>query len=458
MISYSPTMLAGDIPGVPITQPPSLHQDFQIQLSNDFFTLFTNADDFRTQQITLSTYVSDDWLVVLDQSLLTLRGPQHDLPDPPGMEGRLDQLSASLAYRTYYYKNANNIDQLLFGAGLRAYGNFEGARIQSGVHRMLNNDLVNLPYVATERTDALIWLRASRQRYFSTTSVELNSANWRFGYWLDTTALQTSDGQFDATLGGYGLIRYRDLDIWYGLRGDWREGYNRDIVQHSVAEQERGVSLALGIAYGPLRLESIEGIGDNRNSYGRLVLSAQSDLTLAPDLKGPTIAYQFGLLSPEVAVQNQLRWSPQQTQNLYRYSLVFDHRYGTAALNDRATQFNMSNQLIVGMETAFSGQAQQDWLQPYAMLGAGYRSEYIEGQDVLLGQQSEKVSSAVIVADTGIRLHLSGKKNNWRLQFLLGITGWIPLQSKDVSFNGEQLRILQSDLSWISGINMVWRY
>ena len=458
LVIYSPVLLAGDIPGVPIVQPPAVHQDFQIQLSNDFFTLFSNADDFRTQQITLSAYVSANWLFVLDQSLLTVRGPQHDDPDPLGAEGRLDQLSASLAYRPYQYKDDDNIDQILLGAGLRSYGNFDGARIQNGVHRMLNNGLVDLPYVQTERTDAVVWLRGSRQYYFSYPHQQESLSNWQFGYWLDATGLQTSDGQFDATLGGYGLIKYRDVDVWYGLRGDWREGYDRDLVQRAVAEHESGASLVMGFAYGPLSLETIEGIGDNQNSFGRLVLSAHNDLTLTPNLAGPTLTYQFGLLSPEVAIQNQLRWSPEQQHNIARYSWVLDHRYGTQAITDDVSQFKISSQFVFGMETAFGGQAKQDWLQPYVMLGAGYRSEYLEGQGTLADQESEKVSSAVLVADTGVRLHLAGKDNDWRLQFQLGLTGWLPLTDKQVSFNGETATVLRADMSWVTGMNMTWRY
>lgn len=455
---HSSSVYAGDIPGMPVVQPPGLHDDFQMQLSNDFFSILSNIDDYRTQQLSFSTYLTKKWLLALDQSLLTVRGPQHDLPDPPGTEGRLDQLSASLAYRYYTKKADDNLEQLLIGAGLRSYGNFGGARIQNGVHRMLNIDLLDLPYVDTERTDLVLWLRASQQRYFFPAGGIGKTSNWRLGYWLDGSALQTSDGQFDGTLAAYGLAKYRELDIWFGLRGDWRQGYDRDIVQRSVAEHERGTALALGIAYGPLRLETVQGIGDNQNSFGRLVLSASNDPGLSPDLSGPTIAYQFGLLSPEVAVLNQLRWSPQQKNQSYRYALVFDHRYATAAKNDTATEFNISQQYVLGIEGTLAGQTTDDWIQPYLMVGAGYRSEYLDGQGALSGQQSTKVSSAVLLSDIGIRLQMAGKADRWQLQFLLGLTGWVPFESKQVDFNGQQVTILKADTSWISGINMVWRY
>ncbi len=457
LLFCSTRLYAGDIPGIPIVQPPGLHEDFQIQLSNDFFSLLANADDFRTQQISLSAKLSDKWLFIFDQSLLTLRGAQYDQPDPIGTEGRLDQLSVSLAYQFYHQQHKSNIDQLLIGTGLRSYGNFDGARIQNGVHRMLNNDLVNLPYVDTERTDVVIWLRASKQHYFTSENKEVNSS-LRLGYWLDGSALFTTDVQFDATLGAYGLLKLFDIDFWYGLRGDWREGYDRDIVQQSVAEHERGVSLALGFAYGSLRLETIGGVGDNDNSFGRLVLTASNDPGTDKSISGPTIAYQFGLLSPEVAIQNQLRWSPQESNKPYRVAWVFDYRYGTASTNDTATQFNISQQYVLGVDVSLASKSSADWLQPYFMIGAGYRSEYLEGQGVLASEQSNKVSSPVLVGDLGLRLYMAGKPNKWQLQFQLGLTGWVPLQSEQVDFNNQRVEVLKTDTSWTSGVSIMWQY
>lgn len=458
-LAFSLNTRAGDIPGIPSTLPPGLHEEFQIQLSNDFFTLLDNADDFRTQQTSISAYLNSNWMLILDQSLLTVRGPRPELPDPPGTEGRLDQISASLAYQYYRKEQSDKLDQLLLGAGLRSYGDFAGARIQNGVHRILNDDLLDLPYVDTSRTDAVVWLRGSHHRYLFPTDKAPTKSNWRLGYWLDGSALQTSDGQFDATLGAYGLVKYKEMDAWFGLRGDWRNGYDRDLVQQAVAEHESGAALAFGLAYGPVRLETVEGIGDNSNSFGRIVLSARHDPEMAGGLSGPVIAYQFGLLSPEVAVQNQLRWSPhRQSRHSYRYALVFDHRYSTAAKNNNATQFNISQQYAVGIEASIAEMTRYQWIQPYLMVALGYRSEYLEGQGTLAGIQSDKADSAVLLSDAGVRLHMAGRADSWRLQFQLGLTGWLPLSSEDVNFNNQRVEILKSDTSWISGISIVWRY
>ncbi|MFV2060621.1 MAG: hypothetical protein ACC653_08035, partial [Gammaproteobacteria bacterium] len=416
---------AGEIPGLPVMQPPSLQGDIQLQVGNDFFSVFKNRDDFRTQQLSLSGYITDSWLVVIDQSMLTARGPQHDQPDPPGTEGRLDQFSLSVAYRSYFNKTQSNIDQLLFGMGFRSVGNFSVVRIQNGAHRLLKESLINLPYVETERTDAVLWLRASKQRYFKDA---FNDSKWQPGYWLDGSILQSSDGQSDGTIGAYGLLNYNDWNLWVGLRGDWREGYDRDIVQQLTADNESGVALAAGFSIGPIRLESVEGIGNNDNSFGRLVLTATRDSAVNPNSNSSFFAYQFSMLTPKIAMQTQFRWSASNWYyaNKVRYSLVLDYRNATPAINNTATQFNISKQATVGVEASLINSSLKNWMQPYLMLGIGERSEYIEGQGSLAGKRSEELSSNVIAGDIGVRFFMAGKKNSWLIQLQLGLTAWYP--------------------------------
>ncbi len=457
LTAFSITLHAGDIPGLPVVQPPGLQGDLQLQVGNDFFSILNNTDDFRTQQFSISGFVTDRWLLVVDQSILTVRGPNRTKPDPAGTEGRLDQYSISMAYQSYFKQSQLNIDQILIGTGLRSVGEFNGAKIQHGAHRLFKDESITLPYVTTERTDAVVWLRASRQHYFTNNS---NDSNWQPGYWLDGSALLSSDGQSDGMLGIYGLLHYKYWDFWTGLRGDWRTGYDRDIVQKLTAEQERGFAIAVGISIGPLRLETIEGIAGNENSFGRMVLTASSDKAVKPDSKGALFAYQFAMLNPEIALQTQFRWSASSWRftNSARYSVVFDHRYGTPTLDNSPTQFNISSQIIVGVEAAVIGKSTNDWFQPYLMLGVGNRSEYIEGDDILTGQQSEKVNSEVFVADLGVRFFLAGSANSWMIQLQLGLTGWYPFQKKQVIFNGESITVLKADTSGMAGVNFMFYY
>jgi hypothetical protein len=448
-------LYAGEIPGLPVIQPLELQGDIQLQVGNDFFSVFKNSDDFRTQQLSLSGFVTDKWLVVFDQSMLTARGPQHDKPDPPGTEGRLDQLSMSVAYRSYFQKTQSDINQLLLGVGFRSVGNFNVVRIQNGAHRLLKESLINLPYVQTERTDAVFWIRGSHQTYFKNA---FKGSKWQPGYWLDSSVLQSTDGQSDGTVGVFGLLNYKDWDFWSGIRGDWRSGYDRDIVQELTAKNESGIAMAFGFSIGPIRLETVEGIGDNTNSFGRMVLTANRDGAVNPDSKGSLLAYQFSMLTPQIAMQTQFRWSSSSWRhaNKARYSLVFDYRNATPAINNSATQFNISKQTIIGAEATLIKITQKDWMQPYLMLGVGNRSEYIEGQGNLTGLRSIDVNSSVISGDLGVRFFMAGKKNSWLIQLQLGITAWYPFEEKNVAFNGKSITLLEADTSGMIGVNMTF--
>lgn len=457
MAVFSTTALAGSIPGLPPMQPPDLQGNFQLQVSNDFFSVITNLDDYRTQQISLTGYFADDWLLVFDQSIMTARGPNRDLPDPPGLEGRLDQQSLSLGYRPWYQHSDRQTNQILFGGGFRRYGNFSGARIQNGAHYLFNSKPVDLPYVNTERTDAVAWIRISHQDF---PWPQTHNRDWWLGYWLDGTVLLTSDAQSDGMIGAFGVWRYQDWEVWSGPRAEWRSGYDGDVVQESVAAHEQGVSWVLGIAYGPVRFETSAGLGTNDNSYGSLILSANADQNLIATQDTSQWAYQFTVLIPNFAIQNQFRWSPDKwrSEQGATYSLVFDYIYGTDARDDAGTSYTISNQYILGAEMRYSGHHRREWFQPYVMLGTGYRSEYIDGEGGLQSQQSPTVGSVVVAIDAGVRFHMSGKTDAWQVQLVVGATGWLPLQERQVSLNGQTLNLLQDGAAWYSGVSASFSY
>jgi hypothetical protein len=226
----STNLEAGEIPGLPSQAPPFLQRDFEINFSNDFLGRGGSVDDFRTQQINLTGVVSDRWLVVMDHSILTL--------DTPIFKGRLDQFSASLGFAAINRTDANHVDKLVVGGGLRNAGNFAGARMQNGFHQLVDSDIVNLDYVATDRLDLTLWVDAQRYRVFHESTAKGFFGGWRTGYWLRGSSLLTTDGQWDNALGIYAVSSRNAVDVWLGLRHDWRSGYDRDPVQSATASAE----------------------------------------------------------------------------------------------------------------------------------------------------------------------------------------------------------------------------
>ena len=77
-------------------------------------------DDFRTQQIIVSSKLSGQWSALVDYSLLTL---------DDGMDAeRVDQLSASLGNELLSRDTGNRVDRVAMGFGLRSAGSFAGER------------------------------------------------------------------------------------------------------------------------------------------------------------------------------------------------------------------------------------------------------------------------------------------------------------------------------------------
>jgi len=200
----SASLEAGEIPGLPSQVPPFLQRDFEINFSNDFLGRGGSVDDFRTQQINVSSALGDKWLVVVDHSILTL--------DTPVFGGRLDQLSASLGFAAINRTDRNRVDKLVVGGGLRSVGSFAGARMQNGFHQLVDSDIVYLDYVSTDRTDATLWVDAQRYRVFHESAAKGFFGGWRTGYWLRGGSLLTTDGQWDNALGIYAVSSRNAVD------------------------------------------------------------------------------------------------------------------------------------------------------------------------------------------------------------------------------------------------------
>jgi hypothetical protein len=246
----STNLKAGEIPGLPSQVPPFLQRDFEINFSNDFLGRGGSVDDFRTQQMNVTSVLGDNWLAVVDHSILTLGAA-----DSPG---RLDQLSASLGFEAINRTDGNGVDKLVIGGGLRSAGNFAGARMQNGFHQLVDSDIEHLEYVATDRTDAMLWVDAQRYRVFHESAATGFLSGWRTGYWLRGSSLLTTDGQWDNALGLYAVSSRNAVDAWLGLRRDWRSGYDRDAVQSATARAESELAVVAGVRFGAAALGTAE--------------------------------------------------------------------------------------------------------------------------------------------------------------------------------------------------------
>ena len=373
---------AGEIPGLPSQVPPFLQRDFEINFSNDFLGRGGSVDDFRTQQINITSTLGDKWLAVVDHSILTLSAAESP--------GRLDQLSASLGFEAINRTDRNRVDKLVIGGGLRSVGNFAGARMQNGFHQLVDSDIEHLDYVATNRTDAMLWVDAQRYRVFHESAATGFLSGWRTGYWLRGSSLLTTDGQWDNALGIYAVSSRNALDVWLGLRRDWRSGYDRDPVQSATANAESELAVVAGVRFGALIIETVQQ-PDGDASYGQLKLIANSAPLPVRHSAPPGIGLEFDMFLPDVMVELAARFQRRVftgVDSSWNESLVIDTGFGTPQYGSNTAVFVESRQLTLGLEWERALAAEEDWISFFARLGGGYRDEKLVGEAELSGQTS----------------------------------------------------------------------
>ena len=401
----------GDIAGAPAIVPPTVLGSFSFLWSNDFFGRGGESDDYRTQQLGLQIDMASRWNFVFDHSILTA---SETNPVLPGVNGRLDELNLSLGYDLYQNKSGTNGQRMIAaGAGLRAYGDFGGARIQNSLHRLINNGI--------------------------------NGS----GYWLDATGLVSTQRQWDAALAANVVVRNSNTMLWLGIREDWHENYELDFVQHATALSESGTSLVFGLGFGPVVFETVQGLDDNA-SYGRLILTSieNEEITSKPPLQTKN-AVVLNFLLPDVELELQYkRGLSTHLRSLGQPKtwLVFGMHYGEPAYKGSLDIYKTIQQLALGLEFEWHGQEDYQLLWPYLTLLAGQRSEQLNADaGTLAGEASETVSSMLVEVGAGMRFNMY-PRCKWQLLFQAGLTGSYPFSPQTVVFDQAQIELLQPDL------------
>jgi len=409
---------AAQIPGVPPAVPPGMQRQVEIFFGNDFFGDGGDTDDFRTQQLGLTAALGEHWMFVIDHSILTLEEPQQGPP------GRLDQLSGSIGYRFYSSQSSRVRQAFDAGIGFRHSGETAGARIQNGFHQIIGNQIKTMPYVDTERVDGTAWASFDRDGVlYSDASFPLLGDGWQYGG-------------------------------WFGLLGSWREGYDRDNVQRETARNEAGTGVVIGLRFGTLIIETEQQFNGD-SSYGHLsfVSTGQAMSQLAYGTN--KFSMQAGLTMPDMYVSLQGRWT---NCNLLRCgepwqrALVLDTRYGKPQFGSAVDRFVETIQIVGAIEFERPLFDEYDWMTTYASAGVGWRSERLEGEGMLSGQQSAAVERPGLAADAGVRLSTSARGDSWSFLIQLGLSGWLPSSDGTVQFAGETEQLQRPEIVVLAGV------
>ncbi len=446
---------AGQIPGVTTPVPPGVDRTFELVFGNDFLGRGGEFDDFRTQQLGLVAVVAPRWSVILDHGVLTLTDPVEGDP------GRLDQLNASVGYRLLRARGAWFTQDVELGVGLRTYGEMAGARMQNGFHRLVVATPILVPYIDEDRTDGTLWITLPHHGVFASgVRVPLLGGDWTLGYWGRGSSLLTTDGQWDGNLGITGVAGRRWFQVWLGVQGDIRTGYDRDNVTRETADIESGIGAVYGFRIGPLILESSQQF-DGDAAYGQARFVSAGDPLAGID-PGIAIGLQAGLSVPDVYASFQARFSRcgAGCDSRWRRTVLADYRFGTPQFGDDVSTYVPTWQLSAAYEVEAPPIAARPWLTGFGAVGVGWREEWLEGLDPLwdgedepsVVTRSEAVGRAGLVADLGLRVSASAGQHPVGLMLQLGVSGWLPTSGASVDFDGRVERLQRAGIVLVPGL------
>ena len=434
---------AGEIAGLLPPLPPAYQQDFVLVFSNDFLGRGGSVDDYRTQQVILSTRLSERWSVLLDHSILTL----NEWSDA----GRIDQLAISFGYELQIRNRGDRKDRIAIGFGARGEGSFAGERIQNGFHRLIGSRTEALPYVPGEETAATAWLDASHYRPLG--DVEF-LPGWRTGAWFRAGSLLTTSGQWDSTASVLAVANRPSTDIWLGIRADWRDGYERNVLRET-ARAEEDVAVVLGARFGALVIETVQQLS-NDASYGQLRLVSTGRRDRSAAAFRPRMAVDFGFSMPDVTARIAGKYRvrlPGDWRGEWQESLVVAAVYGEPQYKGDSRLYVRTGQLEAGLEFERPWFGDGDWLSAFALAAAGWREQALIRAEELQDRRTDRVGRVVATLGGGVRVNAAGPGRGWQLCIQVGVFATLPAGSADLDIDGETYRVQEASLNAVLGFS-----
>ena len=433
---------AGEVAGLLPPLPPFHDQDIALVFSNDFLGRGGSVDDYRTQQVILSARLTDRWSVLLDHSILTL----NDGIDA----GRIDQLTVSFGYDLVNRDLGERVDKVAIGFGARGEGSFGGERIQNGFHRLIGSRTEDLPYVPGDASHATAWLDASHYRLLRDAGQGGLLPGWRTGAWVRAGSLLTTGGQWDGTVSAFAVASRKSIDVWFGARADWREGYDKDVLRET-ARAEADLGVVLGARFGALVIETVQQL-NNDASYGQLrLVSTGRHNRAAVDFR-PRLAVDFGVSMPDVTMRVAGKYAvPGLWGPGWQESIVLAGTYGEPQYKNDNRLYVRNRQLEAGLEFERPWAADSDWLSIFAVTTAGWREQALIVEDQSGEQRTDGVGRAVLTLGGGIRAEAAGPGRGWRLRIQAGLFATFPAASASFELDGQTYRVQEAALNAMLG-------
>ncbi len=436
--------IAGEIPGLAPQLPPFHERDYEFTFGNDFFGRGGEIDDLRTQQLIFSARLSTKWSAVLDHSILTLEG----------VPARVDQMSASLGHELFAKVAEDRVDKVVAGFGVRSVGRFAGERIQNGFHRIIDSDVEDFPYIDEDSTDVTGWINANFYRAFAPAARLQRLNNWQMGYWLRAASLITSGGQWDTSATALAVASRSSVDIWFGLRRDWRSGYD-SVVLRETAAAEDDLAVVVGARFGALVIETVQQI-NNDASYGQLRLVSTGRRQAGQGAGYSRWGLALDFLLPDVQARITSRYRGRfltAADSRWREFVIAAVALGEPQYENDNSIFVRTRQFDVGLELERPLTDAGNWLSFYTSAGAGWRTEKLVGDGRLRGETSQSVGRAAVTMSAGLRFNSAGDEQRWRFRTQIGVIATLPVSDADLQLSDSTYLVQQPAVNLTVGFS-----
>lgn len=437
-------VFAGEIAGLPANTPPYIDRPIEFSLSNDFLGGGGKSDDFRTGQFIITGTIRERWELTVDHSILTLK----DIDEPT----RTDQLSVSLGYRVINRVSESSVTRLTTGLGYRGFGDFGGERIQNGSHQLMRSGVEIAAYSDLSQSDATAYADAHHMAWLRDAE---GPDDWRWGYWLRGSTLWASDGQLDAAVGAYAVASRRSVDLWLGVRHDWRSGYE-DPLLVEVAAQEEDLAVVFGLRWGPVIFETVQQL-DNDASYGQIRLVAAGFGEERAGSKQSSFELGSEFVVPDVHLFVTGRWRAEwlnRSGTPWAKTLLVTAGYGEPQHDDDPMVYRRATQASLGLEWEKRLGGGDSWASVYGSLGLGWRRVRMFGDKDREGERSDSVSRGVAVGSLGVRFDGGELARGYNYRVQLGLTGWAPFDDAYLDLTGETYRVHEPTLTFGLGLTV----
>ena len=413
-----------EVAGTPAAPAPGAIPGFQIRFGNDFFGIFDeNPDDFRTAQTSFGVRIASDWLATLDISNFTDRG-SNKIERDPGEEGRIDQATLSLGYLWDLSGGDNGtVRELVAGLSIRHAGRLNGADIQNGLHEVINDNLVFLPYEDVNQTDLGGFVSLNLHDRFS------DKGKW--GWWLPAQGLVTEAGQGEISLAGYLTRHFEKVTLWIGFREELRDSGDVSAVIDNAIEQEEGTYGVLGLQTGPLVLDLGHKF-DSDYGYGWLSLMEDPRSAAARGDSGHLLTVSLGAELTHFGLRTDLGWIAPETSpgSSLRWGIVSVFKGGESPEEAPPGWDEFQREATIGPALYWRPRWQAaPWASFITNLRFGKREEGFQRPN---GSEEDdrSVEQEVLAADFALLVDLDGRSLSG-LGLKLGVTGWHPLDGED---------------------------